>query len=484
VRSLISLLITFFLGCGPTHDLRRTEEGSPSLLPSVSPFPVLKETIDAFLPDSLFPPASVGIKIVSLTRGETLYELNPLHLFTPASNQKLLTSAAALAMLGPEHEFVTEVFVDSLLESRIVVRGGGDPLMATADIDSIARFLAPILSRSRQWNLFADISCFDSLVWGKGWMWDDEPNADAMHISPLSVNGNCIGLRFTSGSMPGEGVTVEMIPKTTFATIDNQAVTVPKSADDSLMIQRTWNGTNRIAIGGTLALNDTIEEQVSIRNPDAYFLTLLAERLRSYGISASVEGRNAVEQGRTAALRFSRNLAAVAAFMNKESDNLSAENVLRILGSVRHGSPGTAEKGLHVVREFLSSKGIDTSRVVLVDGSGVSRYNLISPEVITQLLAALYADRNSFSTFYNSLAVAGRDGTLEKRMRGSAAAGVIHAKTGSLAGVSSVSGYAETADGEMLAFSIMMQNFPAGHRHYREVQDRIMLCISAIIRGR
>jgi D-alanyl-D-alanine carboxypeptidase/D-alanyl-D-alanine-endopeptidase (penicillin-binding protein 4) len=159
--------------------------------------------------------------------------------------------------------------------------------------------------------------------------------------------------------------------------------------------------------------------------------------------------------------------------MNLTSDNLSAENILKTLGAVKWGAPGSAAGGAEAVRQFLEGVGIDTARVVVADGSGVSRYDLTSPAAVTTLLAAMKRRTDLFRTWYATLPVAGVSGTLAGRMRGTPAQGNLHAKTGSLEGVSSLSGYVTTAEGEELAFSILMEHFPGKVREYRRVQDRL-----------
>jgi PBP4 family serine-type D-alanyl-D-alanine carboxypeptidase len=159
--------------------------------------------------------------------------------------------------------------------------------------------------------------------------------------------------------------------------------------------------------------------------------------------------------------------------MNKVSDNLSAENTLKVLGTTMNGSPGSAKSGIFVVKRFLSNLGIDTSKLSIVDGSGVSRYNLLSADQLVQFLAAMYKQPRIFPIFYNSLPLAGVDGTLARRMTTYPAACNLRAKTGNLNGVSCLSGYVLTRDGEMLVFSMMMQNFITPSANYHQVQDKI-----------
>jgi serine-type D-Ala-D-Ala carboxypeptidase/endopeptidase (penicillin-binding protein 4) len=174
--------------------------------------------------------------------------------------------------------------------------------------------------------------------------------------------------------------------------------------------------------------------------------------------------------------------ATAVTFMNKVSDNLTAEALLKMLAAEKFGTPGSATAGTSAVCAFLNGIGIDTTKIAQADGSGLSRYNLTSPSVIIRLLQAMERDTVHFPAFCFSLPIAGVDGTIAKRMRGTRAEGNLRAKTGSLSAVSALSGYVRTADGEPLAFSILMQNFPGSVRGYRTTQDRIGVLLSEIRR--
>jgi D-alanyl-D-alanine carboxypeptidase/D-alanyl-D-alanine-endopeptidase (penicillin-binding protein 4) len=169
--------------------------------------------------------------------------------------------------------------------------------------------------------------------------------------------------------------------------------------------------------------------------------------------------------------------------MNKVSDNLSAESLLKILGAERSGTRGTAAAGVSVVKEFLANEQIDTTGIVIADGSGVSRYNLTSAGTIVALLRAMYRSTGHFGAFVNSLPAPGEFGSLSDRMRGFGVEASVRAKTGTLAGACALSGYVYTRDGEPIAFSILMQNYPRGTRTYRAVQDQIVNVLSRMTRS-
>ena len=480
---------TFLIGgCAATKSVQQVEHlpgVSPLAALSSSQYPQLKAQIDATLQDSLFPPANIGIKIVSLSTGETLYELNPMMLFTPASNEKLFTSAAALADLGKGFQFMTKVSVDST-DSLIFIKGSGDPLLSTNDLDSLARVIRSKLPSTGTWSLVGDVSYFDSLYWGEGWMWDDEQEDYNMAVSPLSVNSNVITIQIRPGKLEDAPVRVRTVPPTGYVSIVSTATTPVDTPVVPLSVTRDClERSNRITISGQMLHRDSLSERhLSVFQPERYTLTLFAERLQSNGLKIGGIDLNTLKSGSTPLAEFSHRLDSVLTYQNKESDNLSAENVLKTLSAEKHGPPGTAQSGISLVKQFLSSIEVDTTKLVMVDGSGLSRYNLTSPDITVRLLACMYKRNDLFETFYNSLPIAGVDGTLATRMKGTSAEGNLRAKTGTLTGASSLSGYVTTADNDTLAFSILINNYASTVRAYRQVEDRIGVILGGFSRQR
>jgi D-alanyl-D-alanine carboxypeptidase/D-alanyl-D-alanine-endopeptidase (penicillin-binding protein 4) len=472
--ALILLTAAMLAGCstGPVA-LKLPPPGS-ARAGSYSPSPALREQIDQLLPDSLFPPSQAAVIIVSLRTGETLYDLNSALALNPASNQKLITSAAALTQLGPQYQFATELFFDTTGTPSIFLRGGADPLLRTAELDSLAALVAPRLPAGRQWTIVGDVSLFDDLEKGPGWAWDDDPDPTAMPISALSLNGNTITIRARPAAREGDTVTVESDPRTSYVTWNNEARTADSTAS-TLRITRNWKeGTNQVLLSGMLSRRDSLrQETINIQGGNWYTLTVFKERLEARGIVCGGMAIDTVPSVLQVAARLTHRLDSVIVFMNRTSDNLAAECLLRCLAVARRGKPGSASAGGDIVREYLSTAGIDTTRMIVADGSGVSRYNLVSARALVRLLAAMDARKDLRDLWRASLPLAGYYGTLSGRMKGTPAVGNLAAKTGTLEGVSSLSGYVTTADGEPLAFSIMMEHFPASARFYRQVQDRI-----------
>ena len=273
---------------------------------------------------------------------------------------------------------------------------------------------------------------------------------------------------------------------TDFVTVINRAKLTSDSIRTPLKIKRLYlNNPNTIITEGELSWFSQVTKKFSLRRPEYYTGTLLKESLRHAGIFVYgnvVNGMTPI--GILEIAQHYQPIEKMITNMNKVSDNLSAENALKVLGTTMNGIPGSAKSGIFVVKRFLSNLGIDTSKLSIVDGSGVSRYNLLSADQLVQFLTAMYKQPRIFSIFYNSLPLAGVDGTLARRMTTYPAACNLHAKTGNLNGVSCLSGYVLTRDGEMLVFSMMMQNFITPAVNYHQVQDRIGSLLAGFSRGK
>jgi D-alanyl-D-alanine carboxypeptidase/D-alanyl-D-alanine-endopeptidase (penicillin-binding protein 4) len=484
--------LLFISACAPSAKLKTpSQNGARSTVE-------LRQRIDRILADSSLSRSTAGLKIVSLRTGETLYERNASLLFHPASNQKLLTSATALSLLGPAFVFRTTVacdsaaLTDSLVQGNLYLIGRGNPDLTSEDLFGLAHDLAQMGIREIRGNIICDDFYFDEVRWGSGWMWDDEPSHLWSRFSALTVNDNAVVVRVTPANEVGKPARVQIDPATDHATLINTSVTVSRRSQiDSLdfphlIVTRRWQQhENTIVVDGAIAQDESPDEtKVNVLEPEVYCGRVFRDALKLRGIIV----RGAVQRGLTPLkvqilAEHRTPILPVLVNLNKISDNLTAELLLKTVGAEKFGRPGTGEKGVQAIRQFLGGIGVDTTAVNIADGSGVSRYNLVTPAEIIKLLVRMwknFAIRNEFAA---TLPIAGVDGTLRNRMKGTRAAGVIHAKTGSLSGVSTLSGYTTTADGEELAFSMMIQHYLVSDSAIRSVQDRIGAELCAFHRG-
>jgi len=456
----------------------------------------LQTRIETLLQDSTLAQTRTGIKVVSLNTGEVLYEKNSNELFNPASNMKLLTTATALKVLGPAFRFKTILYTDvgavadSVIQGNLYLKGFGDPELTADDLRAMIRELKFSGIRKINGNLICDASYFDDLYWGSGWMWDDTSSPDFAPISALTVNDNVVKVIVSPGKHIGDSLTVIVNPPTNYVKIENKGLTVSLADSDLIekfKVERKWKiPENTIVIEGGMPVNSPTKRfSIEVLKPALYAGTLFREILQEEGITFEGSLTTGVLPDTTLILtqHFSDPLSLIVFNTNKISDNLSAEQMLKTLGAAIKGPPGSARKGITIINQYLSSIGVDTTRFEIADGSGVSRYNVITPAIIIEVLKDMHRDFQVQGEYQASLPIAGVDGTLKNRMRQSPAQSILRAKTGTLRGVSALSGYTRDLDGEILAFSIMMEHFVGSASRVRAIQDSIGIVLTTFTRN-
>lgn len=444
-----------------------------------------------------------AIKIVSLDTGQLIYEQSANKLFRPASNMKLYTVAAALDRLTPDYHFMTSVYAkekpdDGKIKGDLTVYGRGDPSFAARfndgdyfkGINDLAdRIVAAGVKRIKG-DLVGDESWFNGAPLGSGWEWEDLQWSYGAAVSALTVNDNAIDLVIKAGDKVGAPVTITSGPPATFMIIANRATTGARGSKSDLQIYRGL-GANTLEISGSMPLGDKdFLGGAAIPNPALAFVTMLREALVKRGVK--IDGRvrtldarsmtsvpAPLQQVEIASIQ-SPPFSLIAAHTLKPSQNLYTEIILRTLGKLNTISPSQTneEAGLIVVRNFLRQAGASESDLALNDGSGLSRNDMITANATVQLLTFMSKHRY-FAQFRDALPIAGVDGTLRLRMKGTAAEGNVRAKTGSLSSVASLSGYVTTAGGEHLVFSMMLNNYPDASAVRRDSIDAIAVLLAS-----
>ncbi|HEY3874846.1 MAG TPA: D-alanyl-D-alanine carboxypeptidase/D-alanyl-D-alanine-endopeptidase, partial [Candidatus Kapabacteria bacterium] len=346
-------------------------------------------------------------------------------------------------------------------------------------------------------NVIGDDSYFTPEYYPQGWAIEDIPYYYAMPVSALVFNEDQVAVTVTPGIGPGAAVEYEVNPSTDFVSIDNYGITKADSLStkrrrqpDSVIATGTSSidisreiDANEIAVRGQIPLHGTATvQQLAMADPTLFVATILTETLEEHGIEVSGEAKTSRDRtkpypflkARVLASYASPPLSTIVREMDKESDNLFAEELFRTVGK-EIGGEGSWKAGISVMKRFLNSIGIDSSRVAIADGSGLSRMDLVSADDLVKLLTAMHSRPNVYPSFLASLPVMGTDGTLSSRLKGSRAEGNVHAKTGFLTGDRSISGYLQTLDGELLAFSIIGNNFTVPVREANNLQDLALL---------
>lgn len=315
----------------------------------------------------------------------------------------------------------------------------------------------------------------DSEIWGEGWMWDDDPQPFAAYFSPLNINRNIIRVTAKPG-VNGKPAIIEFTPPTDFFEVNNSSKTI-LTGKLSLKMTRDWfNRKNVIKVRGNILENSRpITQTFSIFDPASYFLSVLKESIKRNGIifNGKTDFMNLPLEAEEI-FSLDRGIDSVIVNVNKRSDNLAAEMVLRALAYNHYGKPASAKNGIKLLDSLITLSGMNPEEYKIVDGSGLSFYNLLSAEVVNSVLKYIYYNEEEiFVKLYNSFPISGYDGTLRNRMRNSTAYRKVRGKTGSLSGVSALSGYMHNKNNELIAFSILIQNFKNGAKAARDLQDKI-----------
>lgn len=485
----------------------------------------LAKKIDKLLADPEVARGFWGLEVVSLKTGKTLYSLNPDKLFTPASNTKLFTTAAAFAYIGPEFRYKTTVetigSIDKYgrLTGDLLLVGRGDPnlsgrllpyqpttnrqLPPPAVLERLADELVKKGLKYLDGDLVADDSYFPLQRWGPGWEQDDLLTEYGAPVSALTINDNVVYVRIMPADRPGERAFVSVEPFAGYYRLDNRIITTPPGTGPSRITITREPGSRDLTLFGTIPVDDPGGTQaIAVDDPADFaarwFRQLLERRgvviqgaartrhtelanLNTFTVTTrSSAGGGSGQVGEALsplvlAVHESLPLAEDLRVINKISQNLHAELVLRLLGRER-GTAGTIEGGLEVLNGFLTRADILPGEYSFLDGSGMSRQNLVSPRAVVKLLR--YAAGEPWGPqFLDTLPVAGVDGTLANRLKGTPAEGKVRAKTGSLGHVNALSGYAETVRGDRVAFAIMTNNHNLTGRRALETIDAILLAI-------
>ncbi len=436
----------------------------------------------------------VGIHVLDLTTGKTIYKRNENKLFLPASNAKLFTSALALMRLGPEHRFTTQIVREG---SDLVLLGGGDPSLSgrvfpynkdaafgpsLKPIDDLAdQAVAKGLTRV-DGDIIGDDRLYPWAPYPPSWTQDDAVRDFGAPVSALSLNDNAIAIFIRPGAAVGDAAVLSLDPAVEYYAIDNRITTTAARGEAKIRIARQPGSRQLLLWGSIPAGHAPVIEATAIDDPALYAATALYDALTRRGVS--IAGRP-VARHRSAtddyeappadvlATRSSPPMVHLLQTMDKVSQNLFAEIVLREIGlTSRHQA--TREAGLDELDAFLNELGAGKDESRLEDGSGLSRNAMVTPRLMTKLLAYMHGSRYR-EDWISLLPIAGEDGTLKRRF-GPEGKG-IRAKTGSLSRALTLSGYADSKTRGRLAFSIFVNDFSAPSAEVRAWIDKMAIAL-------
>ena len=488
------LPLTFLLACRGTP-----APVSPSRPSSTSAH--TNSALDRRVLDRLADPAIAAgtwaVEVRSLATGEMLVASNAHRLLTPASTMKTITLAVAAEQLGWDYTYETRLIArgsiaGGTLTGDLVIVGAGDPSLddwdgaASGVFGAWAARLKELGISRVNGRIVGDDRAFSDDGLGPGWAWDDLEFAYSAPASALQFNDGAAQLIVMPAAAAGTPATLTVRPSYAEVPLVGSVSTGPAGSTDSVTVLPLPHDRT-LAVGGTVPAGGTrVVRNIAVPNATVYFAAAVKTALEANGIIVSGPAVDVDDLGDTAvaagpetavATHRSPQLPTLADTLMKLSQNMYAETLLRTLGREGAGA-GTADAGRTVVRDVLAGWSIPASEATIADGSGLSRYNLITADALVSVLAHVYGDDRLRAPYVASLPVAGRSGTLAARMKGTAAEGVVQAKTGSFTNARSVAGFARSADGEPLAFAIIANNYGVAPDVADRVTDAIMVSLA------
>lgn len=484
MKKYIVLFLTsvLFVGCSSTSKFYSIDE--------------THELIKSKFQDTLFAHAHWGVLIESLTTGDIWYEQNADKMFMPASNEKIITTAAALSTLGPDFVFETSLsyrgeIIDSVLKGDLIVKGNGDPTFyekffydSRDPFYSWADTLLKLGINEIDGNIIGDDNAFDDNGYGGGWSHDGLGSWYSAESGALQFNENYIDLKIIPPTTIAD--TVQIIPnvESNYFVIINNTI-VSDTGRTRVRIDRPF-GTNIIIISGMVRTGSrSFERSPSVSNPTLYYTTVLKETLIDNGIMVTGDAIDCdditdweIDSSDTESiiLHYSPPLHEILKGLMKRSQNMYAETMVKTMGWNESGI-GSFREGKKVVERVLENFGIPQKTYAYRDGSGLSRYNFISPHQIVKILKGM-RDSEYWETWKALFPIAGVDGTLKNRMKGTKAEGNVIAKTGTISNVRGLSGYLTTADGEEIVFSFLINGHLLTSKDTELITDSVLSIIA------
>ncbi len=446
---------------------------STSLLIGASEPISIQKRVEQIIEQSA-PMAQVGIVALSL-KGEGAYHRNPDKLYVPGSALKLFVAAAALDLMGPDYCFATQIVTQGVVENEALVGdcyliASGDPSL---DLPGLTKLILGLKARGIKkikGNFLLDVSLFDDIAQGPGWMWDEKPSFWCSPLDALNVEHNCIFFEIGPGLEMGQPCRVHVYPEFEGLEIINRSETGNKK--EQIEVRRL--STHRFELVGCMGLlEEKVHRYVPACPPRLLAQNLLTTLLRQNQIEleGTIEEGKAPRSRAVLATYQSKPLSELLKQLLKQSDNLYADALFKKIGAIRYQKQGTWHTGRRAMCEFLRKKvGLNTERMVIVDGSGTSRYNLLSPKQMALFLQWVDRDFPQGKWIKQALARGGVDGTLKNRMRTPDLKNKVLGKTGTMTGISSLCGFL----GEEIALVIFVNSYvQSGRGIKKNLEDQV-----------
>ncbi|WP_167512309.1 D-alanyl-D-alanine carboxypeptidase/D-alanyl-D-alanine-endopeptidase [Oceanidesulfovibrio marinus] len=507
VRNPVCLVffLLILLAAGPARAQQGTVQAAVAPAPAPGNYHAAASDADALrvellsiVTDPKLTRAHTGLYVKDLSTGQVLLDRNSELLFIPASTLKLFTTAAAISLLGPSYTYKTPLLLDGVVEGdtlhgNLVVRGSGDPSISGVfhgdkPLTVFTAWAQQLRQRGIQrisGDLIGDASLFPGPPLGMGWNWDDESYWYAAQTGALAFNESTADVSVTADGKPGDPVGYEVEPVAGYLNVDNEAVVGAPKSGSSFVAERR-HGENVLAMTGELPRGSRTGFACTVEGPADWFLFALRSVLEANGVYVVGQSRVVTDPRETtgwsnatqAAVYTSPPVSELVTFTNRKSHNFYAEQLLKTIGATRRNL-GTARAGAEAVMSWASGLGVNRKGLEMVDGSGLSRMNLVSPRAMVALLEGMRGSGN-FQAFYDSMPVAGCHGSLTNRMCNTPAEDVAHAKVGFVTHDICLAGYTRDKRGGWYAYALFVNNHTGPVRDAKAMQDAVVAALSAV----
>lgn len=427
----------------------------------------LQTSMDQLI-NKLNPYVNLGMVVIDLTSGDTLYKRNAGRLYIPASNMKLFSEAATLMALGPDYRFKNQISTNAtqlqqgFLQGNVYLRLNGDPSFSRDDLKKLIASLKEWKVNAIQGNFIIDSALSKVTAYPPGWLKSDLAYSYGAPIAPLMLDSNRIMVTVNPGAKEGDPAIVEADDGGAALIINNQAST--KADAKGCGVSFNLDPENHLTVRGCIGLGQwAVQQRLAIKNPLMYAQGMIRSELAK----EHIQFNGAIQLGETPFgsllidTEYSKPISQLMADTLKPSDNLYADSLYLHTAATIYGAPLNWNEAQQVVKTFLQQQtGIDLQNAIFTDGSGLSRYNLVTPEQTITLLTFLYQRFPLSYEYIAALPISGRDGTLQQRFKIPSQQGFVRAKTGTMTGMNSLSGYLYTANGHTLAFAMFINRLP------------------------
>ncbi len=422
-----------------------------------------------------------AILIIDPNKGDTLFSKNAFTPVTPASNTKLFTTSVALQLMGPEYKISTKLYTDDenltdgVIDGNLYIKGFGNALFTNRDLTALVKNLDSLRIKKISGNIIGDDTYFDNIYSRDDWIVQEKANVTLPPVSALVLNRNKFTLRLSSKRKVRSKLSYSVSPNYSFVKVNMEARITRFRARPRITYHTSDREFDIRVAGGLRRRRYPRYYAIYPHNPPLFAALALREELEKKDIK--VLGKAAIGKTPENAIEISDEHVTLENFIsetNKNSDNFLAECLFKILGAYYSEEQGNSFYATQAIISFIKEKDIYNVGNSIVDGSGISRFNKITVASIVALLKSVYFNSDIYNDFYNSLSIAGVDGTLKERFNNTTTFRQFYGKTGTLNGVSAISGFLTTNKNTDLIVSIIMEFNKKGARFYRDIQDRII----------